>query len=87
MEHEQSVVDEPCADCGSVLRVGVCVSAGPVENRCHRRDGSRNHRKGGHRGRIQVDQRGSTSWPRRTSWSKTKIKNDVAAEAEIGIGL
>ena len=30
-EHEQSVVDEPCAECGSVLRVGVCVSAGPVE--------------------------------------------------------
>ena len=85
MEHEQSVVDEPCAECGSLLRVGVRVSAGPVENRCHRRDGSRNHRRGGHRGRIQGDQRGSTSLPRRTSWSK--VKNDVAAEAEIGIGL
>ena len=37
------------------------------------------------RGRIQADQRGSSSWPRRTSWSK--IKSDVAVEAEIGIGL
>ena len=31
MEHEQSVVDEPCAECGSLLRVGVRVSAGPVK--------------------------------------------------------
>ena len=79
------MVDEPCAECGSALPVGVGVSAGSVENRCRRRDGNRNHRRGGHRGRIQADQRGSTSWPRRTSWSK--VKNDVAAEAEIGIGL
>ena len=31
-EHEQSVVDEPYADCGSALRVGAGVSAGLVEN-------------------------------------------------------
>ena len=28
------MVDEPCAECGSALPVGVGVSAGPVENRC-----------------------------------------------------
>jgi hypothetical protein len=31
-EHEQSVVDEPCADGGSVVRVGAGVSVGLVEN-------------------------------------------------------